>query len=115
MVSEEFFGEFFHGTVGWLIVVHSDLFEDDLFFCDEVIFAEGGPHHIGEEVESVELVFGEDTDVVDGMFFAGVGVGLGSEFIEFAVDIDGGATLCAFEHHVFEEVADAGDWGCFIA
>lgn len=63
----------------------------------------------------MELVFREDADVVDGMFFAGVGVGLGAEFIEFAVDIYGGAAWGAFEHHMFEEVANAGDWGRFIA
>jgi len=39
---------------------------------------------------------------------------LGAEFIEFAVDIDRGTPLGPFEHHVFEEVANAGDIGSFI-
>lgn len=114
MASEEFFGESLHCTVGWLVVVHRYFLEDDLFFGDEVIFAEGRPHHIGEEIEGVKLVLGEDADVVDGLFFAGVSVGLGAEFIEFAVYIDGGASMGPFEHHVFEEVANAGDIGSFI-
>ncbi|MEY3460279.1 MAG: hypothetical protein RL215_3436 [Planctomycetota bacterium] len=60
-------------------------------------------------------VFGEYRGIVHGDFFAGGRVVFGADFVEDAVDIISGEAFVTFEGHMFEEVADAGDFGGFVA
>ena len=52
---------------------------------------------------------------VDGVVFGGVGVVVAAVFLHFVVELAGAVFLGAVEHHVFEEVRDAGDAGAFVA
>ena len=103
------------GGPGRLVVVHADLFDDDLLLHLEIIFAEAGPQDVGEDVERRRQVLRQDRGVEDGVFLAGEGVVLGADPVEVGVDVEEGAARGALEDHVFEEVGDAGDVGGLVA
>lgn len=105
----------FEEDVGGAVEVEGDFFEDDFLFHVEVVGAEGGAHHVGEEGEAAFGEFGEDLGPVASDFVGGEGVVLGAHGVEFFVDLLGVEGGGAFEHHVFEEVGDAGDVGGFVA
>ena len=100
---------------GGLVFVHADFFEDNIFFHVEVSLSEGGLEEGGEELECRFEVLGEYCGVVHRDFFAGGCVVFGADFVEDAVDVISGEAVIAFEGHMFEEVADAGDFGSFVA
>ena len=96
------------------VLVHGDFFEDYAALGGEVLLAEGGAHHVGEDVGGFGEELRKDGGVEGGEFGGGVGIGASAEFVELAVDVVAGAAVGTFEHHVFEEVGDAHDGGCFV-
>lgn len=60
-------------------------------------------------------VLGEYRGIVHRDFFGSGCVVFGADFVEDAVDVISGEAVIAFEGHVFEEVADPGDFDSFIA
>ena len=93
-----------------LVLVHADFFEDHLFFGLEILLAERGAKDVAQQGDGPVLAFRQDGGVEDRVFLVGEGVVVGPHFVEFAVDLIGGAAGRALEHHVFEEVAHAGDF-----
>ena len=105
MLAEELLHRTLHRTVGGLIVIHGDLFENDLLLGLKILVAKRWAHHVRQEIQGRMLIVRQDTHVIDGLLLGGIGVGLGAQIIEFAIDIDRGSPGRTFEHHVFEEVA----------
>ena len=97
------------------VVVHADLFEDDLLLHVEVVLAEAGVDQRGEQFHRGVDVLGEKRTVIEGDLFAGRGVIVRTDLVEDAVDVVGRVFFVPLEGHVFEEVTDAGDVGGFIA
>ena len=100
MLAEELFHRTLHRTVGGLIVVHGDLFENDLLLGLKILVAKRRAHHVRQEIQRRMLIVRQDTHVIDGLLLGGIGVGLGAQVIEFAIDIDRSSPGSTFEHHV---------------
>ena len=96
------------------VEVHSDLLEDDLALDGEVGVAQGGPHHVAEEVGGLRQPLGEDHRIVDGPLLTGVGVVAGAELVEFPIDVVGAPAVGPLKEHVLEEVGDAGDLSSLV-
>ena len=106
----EVLGEELVDEVVGVVFVHLDLFEDDALFLGDVFGGEGGVEdEVGEEVEGGGDVFVEDLDVEADGFFAGEGVEVAADGVDFAGELLGGAGGGALEDHVLDEVGDAVD------
>ena len=92
-----------------LIVVLGDLFQDHLLLGIEILLPQHGPHHVGQQLDDLRLVFGQRRGVIDRLLFAGEGVGAGAELVQLAIDIGRRALGRALEDHVLEKMADAGN------
>ncbi len=104
----EVLGEELVDEVVGVVFVHFDFFEDDALFFGDVVGGEGGVEdEVGEEVEGGGDVFVEDLDVEADGFFAGEGVEVATDGVDFAGELRGGSGGGAFEDHVFDEVRDA--------
>ena len=89
-----------------VVQVHPDLFDDHLLLGLEVVLAERGAEDVGEDVEGRRQVLGQAGDVVERVFLGGLGVVLGADAVEVAVDGQGVARGRPLEGHVLEEVRD---------
>ena len=76
-----------------LILVHADLFDDNLLLHVEILDPQAGPQDVGEQ-STAWGVLGQHGGVEDGVFLAGEGVVVGSDAIEVAIDLQGGAAAC---------------------
>ena len=82
----------------------------------DVVGREGGVEdEVGEQVEGGGDVFVEDLDVEADGFFAGEGVEVAADGVDFAGELLGGAGGGALEDHVLEEVGDAVDGERLVA
>ena len=72
-----------------VVQVHPDLFDDHLLLGLEVVVAEGRAEDVGEDVEGLGQVLGQAGDVVERVFLRGLGVVLGADAVEVAVDGQG--------------------------
>ncbi len=100
---------------GRAVLVHGDLFEDDLLLHVEVCLPQAGAHELAQHVEEGAHPVGDDRAEVDGALLAGEGVVLGAQLVEGAVDVLGAVALVALEHHVLEEVRHARHLGRLVA
>ncbi len=108
----EVLGEGFVNEVVGVVLVHLDLFEDDALFAGELVGGEGGVEdEVGEDVEGGGDVLVEDFDIEADGLFAGEGVEVAADGVDFAGDLLGGAGGGALEDHVLDEVGDAVDRG----
>ena len=103
------------GAGAGLVLVHADLFDDDVLLRVEVLVAEAGPEDVGENIDRLRQIFRQDGGVKNGVFLAGEGVVVGADAVEVAVDVEVGAVRRALEDHVFEEVRHAGHLGRLVA
>ena len=98
-----------------LVLVHADLFDDDVLLHVEVLVAQAGPQDVGEDVHRLRQVLRQDGGVKDGVLLAGEGVVVGADAVEIAVDVQGRAPRRPLEDHVLQEVRDAGDLRRLVA
>ena len=113
MAGEVAFDQLVLEPPGRAVVVHTDLFEDDVLLHVEVVFAQRRAEDVAEQVDRAGEELGQDVCVVDGLLVAGEGVVVGADLVELAVDIVCGPALGALEHHVFEEVGHTHE-GCLL-
>ncbi len=66
MVAKKQFSGTLKGAVGWLIVVHRDLFEHDLFFGFKVFLTEQRLHDIGQQIDRLRLALGQYRGIENG-------------------------------------------------
>ena len=92
---------------GRLIVIHSDLFQDHEFLGCKILVAQCWPHHTGQERCGLHLLFGKNSSVVDGVFFACERIGAGPHPVESPINLVGREVMGALKNHMFEEVAGA--------
>jgi len=112
----EILGEELVDEVVGVVFVDLDLFEDDALFLGDVVGREGGVQdEVGEEVERGGDVFVEDLDVETDGLFAGEGVEIATDGVDFAGEVLGGAGGGALEDHVLDEVRDAVGGGGLVA
>ena len=98
-----------------IVEVHGDFFENDFFLGREVGFSYRGAEEMGEVLDGLLGVFGEDVGVIACHFLGSGGVISGADLVEDSVDVFPGVFFRAFEHHVFEEMGDAVDVHGFVA
>ena len=79
------------GAPDRLVLVHADLFDDDLLLHLEILAAQAGAQDVGEDVDRLRQVFRQDAGVKDGVLFAGEGVVVGADAVEIAIDVEGRA------------------------
>ena len=103
------------GAGAGLVLVHADLFDDDVLLRVEILLAETGPEDVGENVDRRRQVFRQDGGVEDGVFLAGESVVVGADLVEVAVDVEIGPVRRALEDHVFEEVRHARHFRRLVA
>ena len=98
-----------------IVFVHLDFFEDDASLARNFFVGEDGvENQVGEDVESGGEVFVEDLDVETDGFFAGKGVEVAADGVDFAGDALRGAGFGSFEDHVLDEVGDAVKFRHFV-
>ena len=73
------------------------------------------PQHIGDELDGDAELVARKIEVVAGVIFCGERVHVRAGALGIDSDAIGVAAASAFEHHVFEEVRDAGELERFIA
>jgi hypothetical protein len=100
---------------GRLVEVHLDLFQDDFLLGVEIVRPQAGAEDVGQEFDAGPLVLRQHGRVIGGALLAGEGIVVGADFVESTVDVVGRARGRAFEAHVLEKVADAGDVVRFVA
>ena len=66
-----------------------------------------GPEDVGEDVEGLRQILGQAGDVVERVLLRGLGVVLGPDAVEVAVDRQRVAPRRPLEDHVLEEVRHA--------
>ena len=99
-----------------VVQVHPDLFDDHLLLGLEVVGPQSvGPEDVREDVEGLGKVLGQAGDVVERVFLRGLGVVLGADAVEVAIDGHGVAPRRPLEGHVLEEVRDAGQLARLVA
>ncbi len=101
--------------MGGAIEIEGDFLEDDFFLHVEVFRAQGGAHHVGEQLEGALGEFRQNLGPVAGDLVAGERIVLRAHCIKFLINLLAVARRRALEHHVFEEMGDAGKRGGFIA
>ena len=90
------------------VLVHLDLFEDDLLLFIELHGIERRVQkHVGQDVESQRDVAIDDLCVVAGRLFVGEGVEVSADAVHRLGDLARAATWRSFKKHVFDEVGDA--------
>ena len=94
-----------------VVQVHPDFFDDHLLLGLEVVLAERGAEDVGQDVEGRGEVLRQAGDVIEGVFLGGLGVVLGADAVEVAIDGQGVAPWRSLESHVLEEMRDAGQVG----
>ena len=97
------------------IAVAGDLVEDDVFFEVEVLLAKAGPEYVAQQVQQAVLILRQNRAVEDGVLLGRERVVVGAHRVELAVDLQRVPPGCSLEDHVLQEMADAGDLGCFVA
>ncbi len=91
-----------------IIVLHADLFENDLFFLGDIFFGkERSQHQIGEHIESDRQIFVQDFSVKADHLLGSEGVEQTSHRIHFTGDLFGSAAGSALEDHVLDEMGNA--------
>ena len=99
-----------------IVLVHLDFFEDHAALAGDFFGGEDGvQHEVGEDVECGGNVLVENLDVEADGFFAGKGVEIAADGVDFAGDALGGARLGPLEDHVLDEMGDAVQLGDFVA
>ena len=105
----EIAGEDFVDQVFGIIHFHLQLFEDDaLFLLDVVLLEQRIAHQIGHDVEGLGQMLIQHLHVVADQFLGSERVQPAADRIHRARDLFGGAVLGALEHHVLDEMGDAG-------
>src|SRR5690606_27605394 len=97
------------------VLVHGDLLQDDLLLHLEVVLAQARLEQLGEELEQAAALVGGHGAVVHRALLAGVGVVVGAQLVEDAVDVVGAVALVALEAHVLQEVRHARHVGGLVA
>ena len=109
MAGEERLGEQLVHEVGRLVLVHEDLFEDDLALGLDLVGPEGRrPHDVGEDVEAELEVLVEQAGVEGRVLLGGEGVHVAADRVDRLGDLAGAAGLGALEQQVLEEVRGPG-------
>ena len=88
-----------------MVFVLGDLFQDHLSFSVKFRFIQFRPHHVGQQIDQAILKLWQHGRVINRLFFGRVGVALASKFVQLAIDVFGRSSVRAFEHHVFQEMA----------
>src|SRR5215216_5471633 len=92
----------------WPVLVHLDLFDDDLALAFEI--GERGPEdHVAHDVEGAPQVLGQKAGVEHGVLLTGRRVLLGSDALEGLGDAEGVHIGGPLEEHVLHQVADTSD------
>ena len=73
------------------------------------------PEDVGQDVEGLRKILGQAGDVIERVFLRGLGVVLGADPVEVAIDGHGVAPWRPLEGHVLEEVRDAGQLARLVA
>ena len=90
-VAEDAAAEQVEDDVGWLVLVHRDLFDHDLALGVDVL--EGRLHdHLGDHVECILEVTIEEARVDRRDFLVGGSVDLGTDRVEELVDLSSRST-----------------------
>ena len=102
-----------------LIVVHADLFDDDLLLHFEIVAAQAGAQDVGQDIDGVRQILGENGRVKDRVLLAGEGVGAGADLVEIEVDLEGSAArfkrdYLRYYFTLFGEPSREGKWGLSI-
>jgi hypothetical protein len=94
------------------VLVHLDFLEDDAALAGNFFRGENRiEDEVGENIESGRDVLVEHLDVEADGFFAGEGVEIAADGVDFAGDALRGARLGALEDHVLDKVRDAVELG----
>ena len=98
------------GTVGRLVEIHQDFFQNHLLFFEEIIRPQRGPQQIAPQFNHAFQIFGKQKGVIAGNFVASKGVAVGPHVVKFAVHVICRTALGSFENHVLQEVTHAGQF-----
>src|ERR1700734_2931026 len=97
------------------VLVHFDFFEDDAALAGDFLGGEDRVEdEVGEDVEGGRDVLVEDLDIEADSFFAGKGVEVATDGVDFAGDTLRGAGFGPFENHVLDKMGDAVELGDFV-
>ena len=92
-----------------LVLVHPDLFQDDLFLRRKVVDAERGPEKIAQQAHGALDLLGQHRGIENGAFLGGASVVIGAHLVELTIHVVGRTGRRPLECHVFEKVAHARD------
>ena len=105
VVREERLVEDLVHQVGRLVLVHVDLFEDDLALGLDLVRAERRrPHDVAEDVEAQLEVLVDQAGVEGRVLLGGEGVHVAADRVDGLGDVAGAAGVGALEQQVLEEV-----------
>ena len=108
MAAPEILREHFVRQRFGVVVLHADLFEDDLLFLDDVFFGkERTQHQVGEHVKGDGQVFVQHLGIEADHLFRGEGVEHPADRVHLPRNLLGGAPRGALEDHVLDEMRDA--------
>ena len=85
------------------------------FSVSKSSLAERRTEDVGEDVEGRRQILGQAGDVVERVFLGGLGVVLGADAVEVAIDRQGVAPGGPLERHVLEEMRDARQLARLVA
>ena len=98
-----------------MILVHADLFQDHLLLGIEIRLPQTRAQDVREDIDGLRQVFRQHGRIEDSVLLARVGVVARADPVEVEIDILGAAARRSLEHHVFEEVRNAGLGDSLIA
>ena len=85
------------------------------FFSMSKSSAQAGPQDVGQQIDGLGHILRQDAGVENRVLLAGVGVVLGPDAVEVAVDVEGRAARRPLEDHVLEKMRHAGNFRRLIA
>ena len=86
------------------VLVHGNLFFDDVLFEIKILITQSRPHELCPKLDYFGQVFRQGRCVIDGIFFTGKSVVISAGSVECLVDFERPEFLGAFEQHMLEEV-----------
>src|SRR5579872_2051676 len=112
MVPPEVFRKYFMDPIFRIVLDHADLFQHHRSFAADFFLGKLRiEHHVRQYVKDGFEMLVEDSRVETDHFLGGECVNHSARAVHFARDIFGLATRSALEHHVFNEMRNAVQFG----
>ena len=103
-------------NVGGIILVHVDLFEDNVLLRIDFRLTEGGAaHHLGQDVDAQRQIIVAQSGPIARLLLAGEGIRTPPDCIEGLGNLLCGQALTALEQEMLEEMGGAGLIGVLVA